>query len=544
MVFDFGVNISGWGQLWLNAPSGCEFKLRYGEQLNSGGCLDNREIEMFIMTGEFQTDTYVSKGDGTEHWHPRFVYHGFRYIEVHGLEQAEESYIVQAAVVHTDLPVTGGFECSQPLLNRIQELAIRSTLTNYHGIPTDCPHREKNGWLGDALLSAEQVLLNFDPVTAYRKWIADIEDAQRPSGQLPGIVPSGGWGYNWGSGPAWDSALILIPWYCYLYAGDRQILEQSFEAMVRYLGFLDSMLNNGIADFGLGDWCPPAEMPNAHKCPTALTDTAYAYVDFKTTAKIALILGKSELAERFESRADYIRSAFRAAYLDSGTGSVAGNSQTALSCVLYQGLIDDDEVQAVFGNLVAEVEKYGRHLDTGILGTKYLLHVLSRYDRSDLAFAVATQTDYPGWGYWIEQGATTLWERWDGKDSHNHHMFSDVSAWFYRELAGMQPDPEEPGFRHCIFKPNPVPGLSWAKAYHDSPYGRVESAWSVESGEFILNVVIPVTCRGSVILPESYSSIVSVDGVDLAAGQRRVEDGKSRMTLELGCGPHRIVAKS
>ena len=541
-VFDFGKNISGWGKLKVSAPSGSEVILRYGERLDGNGMLDTADIDLFIKSGEFQTDRYTAKGAGVETWHPRFTYHGFQYVQTTGLTPSADAESVHAMVVHTALPDAGSFECSNGLLNAIQECARRSTLTNYHGVPTDCPHREKNGWTGDALISGEQVLLNFDPVTAYRKWLLDYVDVQRPSGQLPGIIPTAGWGYNWGSGPAWDSALVLIPWYTYVYSADRGILESTYDAMVRYLGFLGSMESDGIVDFGLGDWCPPAEHSSGHKCPVAVTDTAYAYVDYLTVSRIAEVLGRQDDSRRFSEKASRTRAAFRNAFIDVETGSVEGNSQTSLACALYQGLVDDNEKPMVLRRLIDEVEKAGRHLDTGILGTKYLLHTLSQYGRTDLAYAIATQTDYPSWGHWIKQGATTLWERWDGKSSRNHHMFSDISAWFYRELAGLQPDAREPGFKHVILKPNPVTGLSWAKAHHVSPYGRVESGWAVESGTFRLQIEVPVNCRGTVYLPTQFSENVRINGAMLAPKKAEIHEPSGRQVLRVGSGRYEVIA--
>ncbi len=540
-VFDFGKNISGWGKLTLNGEAGREIVLQYGETVDEQGALDNSELDIFVRTGEFQTDRYTTKGGGEESWHPRFTYHGFRYIQTTGLHpDAGDS--LRALVVHTALPDAGSFECSTELFNTIQELARRSTLTNYHSLPTDCPHREKNGWTGDALVSAEQVLFNFDPVTAYRKWMLDLIDAQRQSGQLPGIVPSAGWGYNWGSGPAWDSALILIPWFTYVYSGDRRILESTYEAMIRYLEFLGTMESDGIVDFGLGDWCPPADEPWGHKCPAKVTDTAYAYVDYLTVSRIAKLLGRNEDAAKFSQKAEATRRAFRAAFVDSATGSVAGDSQTSLACALYQGMLEDGEKPMAFQRLVEEVEKADRHLDTGILGAKYLLHTLSHHGRTDLAYAVTTQTTYPSWGHWIAQGATSLWERWDGKGSRNHHMYSDISAWFYRELAGIQPDPAEPGFKHTIFRPNPVAGLEWVKAHHLSPYGRVESSWTVEAETFRLEIEVPGNCRGTVYLPTGFTEGLKLDGKTLAAAEIGKDEALGRMLLEVSSGRHEVTA--
>lgn len=511
-VYDLGRNISGWAHIKVNGVAGQEIKLTYSERIDEQGRIDRYRIAKFVKSGEFQTDKYVMKGEANEEWEPRFVYHGFRYIEVTGLPEPPSLDSVSGRVAHTDLSTIGGFECSSDKLNRLQELVRWSTLTNYHGMPTDCPHREKNGWTGDAQLSAEQVLMNFDPVSAYRKWLADFRDVQRPSGQLPGIVPTGGWGFNWGSGPAWDSALILIPWYVYLYSGDVSIIEDVYDNMKAYLGYMTQMSENHLVDFGLGDWCHPKKDdinprhsdPDYSVCPEIVTDTAYYYVDALILSKMATLLGKDEDAAAYGRLASDIKKAFRDSFIDSKTGVVKGNCQTSMACALYQGLTYESDRHLVFDRLVEAVEETGRHIDCGILGAKYVMHTLSEYGRSDLAFDIATNPTYPGWGYWLEQGATTFWESWAGGSSRNHHMFSDIGAWFYKALAGINPDEASPGFKNTIFRPNPVPELSYATAWHETMYGTVKCSWRVEGTTFYLNVSVPMNCTATVMFPRGY----------------------------------------
>lgn len=518
-VFDLGQNIAGWGQLKVQGPAGSTITLRYAEKLTPEGDIDASNINKFVKDGEFQTDRFILKGEGDEVFEPRFTYHGFQYIQVTGFPGTPTLDSLAGRVVHTDFETRGEFECSNTLLNRIQQASRWSTLGNYHGIPTDCPHREKNGWTGDASLSAEQVLLNFNPATAYRKWLRDIRDAQRESGQLPGIVPSGGWGYNWGSGPAWDSALVLIPWYLYLYTGDKAVLAENYTAMKRYVDYMTTMASNDTVNFGLGDWCPPEGGTGGYKCPAHVSDTAYYYVDAGVVADTADVLGKKAEATRYRTLAARIRKAFQKSFVDRGTGLVTGGVQTSMACALYQDLIDPEDKPRVLAALVAAIEERGRHLDCGILGTKYLLHTLSDLGRADLAYAIATQTDFPSWGHWIAQGATTLWECWDGTNSRNHHMFSDISAWFYRSLAGIRPDIKEPGFKKVVIQPDPVPGLTWVKAWHESPYGRIESRWTFDGKSFQLDVTIPPNSHGEIHLPTTSVSSVTIDGGDPTAAK-------------------------
>ncbi len=526
-ICDMGENLSGWIRMKAAGPAGTETVFRYSEQIHENGTIDPSKINTFVKGGEFQTDKYCFAGTGEmEEWEPRFTYHGFRYVEITGFPGIPTVAHFEGHVVHTDLPPRGRFSCSDPVINAIQLATEKATLTNYHGIPTDCPHREKNGWTGDAGLSAEQVIYNHDPRTAYAKWLGDFLDAQRPSGQLPGIIPTGGWGYNWGSGPAWDSAMLHISWYLYLYDGDLAILERMYEGMKRYVEFAEGQSENGLVHFGLGDWCPPVGDAQDHKCPTKVTDTAYFAVDADIVARTARLLGKLEDAERFEALARTIREAFMQAFVDSDTGSVLSDSQTSLACALYQNMVPVSLRGKVFDRLVEQVEAADRHIDCGILGAKYVIHVLYDMGRADLAHAITVNPTFPGWGNWMAKGATTLRETWNDDSSQNHHMFSDISAWFYRGLGGILPDPDAPGFRHTFFRPNPVPGMDWVEAEHESPLGKVAIVWRREAGDAI-----------------SYTLTVPVNGsatFHFPLGQMP-EDGGSRVR-KLGSGIHCLRA--
>jgi len=508
---DFGKNISGWVKLKVKGRAGARVTLRFAEKLDDNGDIDPSNINSFTDKDKFQTDVYILKGNGEEIWEPRFVYHGFQYVRIEGFPGKPDKNSITGCIVNTDLKERGSFQCSNDLLNKIQSACLSSTLGNYHGMPTDCPHREKNGWTGDALISAEQVLLNLNPIKAYKKWMRDFIDCQRPNGQLPGIVPTGGWGFNWGSGPTWDSAFILIPWYIYLYDGDTSILPDIYDAAVRYVEFITSMSIGFTVDFGLGDWCPPEGGADSYKCPSIVTDTAFYYIDALMLSRFAGILGHKADKKKYEKLAEKIRKAFNTKFINSKTGEVTGNCQTSYSCALYYGLVEGDVKNKIAVKLIKEVERCNRHIDCGILGAKYVLHVLNDLGRPDLAYAIATQTTFPGWGNWIERGATTLWETWNGDSSRNHHMFSDISAWFYKCLAGINPDPENPGFRHIILKPSPVEGLDWVRCSHECPFGLIECSWRVEGGKLYINAVIPEKSRATLYLPEKYKDCTVVE---------------------------------
>jgi alpha-L-rhamnosidase len=382
------------------------------------------------------------------------------------------------------------------MLNRIQRAADWAFLSNLQGIPTDCPHREKNGWTGDAHLACEQAQFNFFPAPVHQKWINDLGDEQKSTGALPGIVPTSGWGYAFGSGPAWDSAFLLIPYYQYLYYGDTENFRRHFDGMKRYVDYLTSRAKDGIVKIGLNDWAPWKT-----KTEAGITDTAYYYVDAKIVALAAELLGKKDDARKYTELAASIKAAFNQKFYHADTDLYDNGGQTALSCALYQGLVESENQARVLANLVAAVEKTTNHIDTGILGTKYMLNTLLENGRADVAYRIIAQQDEPSWGWWLAQGATTLWEQWNGTESRNHIMFGDVSAWFYKALAGIQPDPQVPGFKHFYVTPQVVGDLTSARGEYDSIRGRIVSDWRVVNGQFHLRVVVPANTTATVTLP-------------------------------------------
>ena len=480
-LLDFGQNISGFAEINMAAPKGTRLKIKYGELLKQDGSLDVSNVAMHVHTGEFQTDEYTFSGEGKELWHPEFVYHGFQYAQVEGVEQLRPESIY-ACFVHTDFERTGYFECSNELINKIYDIGVRSTLGNFVGIPTDCPHREKNGWTGDALLSAEQTLYNFDAFTSYQKWLDDIADVQRPNGMIPAIVPTYGWGYVGASGPAWDSALIQIPWYLYKFYGDISAIKRLYGTMKEYIKYMSSMAEDNLLDFGLGDWCPPGDTWNGYECPAKLTSTGYYFADVQKMAEMAALLGEKEDEIYFKSLLEDIRSSFIKEFIDEKTGVVTGDCQTSYAAVLYFGLFPETLRETLAKMLAQHVEKKGNHLDCGILGTKYIFSALTDNGYCDLAFEIAKAKTYPSYGDWIEKGATTMWEMWNGVDSHNHHMFASIIDWFFSSLAGIRPCADKLQIKPCFPK-----GLDNVKASHNG----ILVEWTKKSDKYLVNIEIP-----------------------------------------------------
>jgi alpha-L-rhamnosidase len=446
-----------------------------------------------------------------------------------------------ACVVQTDFPSAGSFSCSHELINKLQDAILWAYRSNFaNGYPTDCPHREKNGWTGDAHLAAELAMYNFQNTAAYEKWIMDLIDEQRPDGNLPGIVPTSGWGYAWGNGPAWDSALLIVPWTLYIYQGDLRILERAYPAMAKYVEYMGSRAKGHILSHGLGDWTPVKS-----KTPVEVTSTGYYYLDVQILTRAAEVLGKTEDAKKYAALAQQIRSAYnQKLYKGEGVYSVA--SQTALSCALYQGFVFPAERAKVEAKLVEVVEKNQAYPDFGILGSKYIFRSLSEAGRSDLAYAMATKDDKRSYGSWIRRGATTFWEDWGDGESRNHIMFGDVSAWWYQTLAGIRlSDAVSPvaaksnlmdlAFRHSVIAPVPVQGLDWVKAHHGSPYGTIAVSWKKENGLFQLEIDVPVNTTATVCLP------VKPEAKDVVfEGAEVIEPLSGRLTLLIGSGHYGV----
>ncbi|WP_200269239.1 glycoside hydrolase family 78 protein [Luteolibacter pohnpeiensis] len=540
-IFDMGQNFAGHVNLTVSGPAGTSIKMRYAELLHGDGTLDNDDMSKHVRRGgadqAFQTDTYILKGEGTEKWHSRFSYYGFQYVEVTGFPGKPTLESLEGVFIHSDVEKIGQFECSNPLFNWITEAARWSYLSNLYGLPTDCPHREKNGWTADAHIAAEQALYTFDPITIYAKWMNDIADEQRPDGNMPGIIPNAGWGDN--IGPAWDSAFLIIPDYINTYCGDSSILRDHYEGMKRYVDFLGTRAENGIVSYGLNDWAPAST-----KTPADITSTGYYYQDARIVAHTAELLGKSGEAKKYNRLADDIKKDFNKKFYNAETGLYGNGSQAALSCALYHDLVDPENKQRVFDHLLAAIEKSNGHIDAGILGTKYIFRVLTAGGRADVAYAMADKKDAPGWGWWKAQGATTLWEQWNGTESHNHIMFGDIVAWFYESLAGIGADPAQPGFKHIIVRPQPVGDLTYAKGVMESVQGKIESSWKIEGDQFKLHLLIPPNSTATVYITGAKMDEV-MEGNSIAAkaaGIRSAKQEKGAAVFEIESGSYDFTA--
>jgi len=553
-IFDLGQNMVGWCWFKARGPAGTAVQLRHAETLRPDGTLS-----MASLRGARVTDTYTLKGNATEFWQPRFTYHGFRYVEVTGYPGRPTRSALEGQVVHDDLPATGEFACSNEILNRIYRNIVWGVRGNYRSIPTDCPQRdERQGWLGDRSEECRGETYLNDISKLYAKWLQDMADAQRPSGSVPDVAPA--YWPIYSDNVTWPSTLIIAPDVLHRQYADIAVIERAYAPAARWLDYMSGFLTNGlVARDSYGDWCVPPEDPAlihskdpARKTDTTLIATAYFYHDHRLMERYARMLGKSDDAGRFARKADEINAAFNARFLDRERGQYDNGTQTSCVLPLAFGLVPDDLRGRVFDRLVGKItEETKGHIGTGLIGGQYLMRVLSDNGRADLAYAIATQEDYPSWGYMVRQGAT-IWELWNGDtadpamNSGNHVMLvGDLVIWLYEYLAGIAADPEQPGFKHIIMRPQPVGDLTWVKASHHSPHGLITSEWRKIDGKLHWQVLIPPNTTATIFFPADTPPDVTAEGKP-AAGTEEVEFVKAeggRIVFHTGSGRYRFIGK-
>lgn len=495
-VADMGRTMAGWTQLTVNAPAGTVVRLKHGETLNSDGTvhMDNGHV-----TGNrIQLDEYVSAGR-EETWEPKFSYKGFRYVEVTGLTAAPK---LIGRVVHSDVPQVSTFRCSEPLFEQYDTAMRRTVLNNLHGIPTDTPTYEKNGWTGDAQVGAPSMLAEFGLAKFFTKWLGDLADSQDAAGQLPVIVPSGGWGYReLAPAPEWTTVYPFVLREMYRIYGDDRLPAQHWPVLTRYLDWEIGRLRDGLAVTALGDFLAPGTggLPPED---TRLTATAYLYRALLHAAELGDVIGKP--VPRYREVAAGLLAAFNKAFLDpSGyyrTAKDPDYRQTSNAIPLAFGMVPAGSAQAVADRLAAEVKANGNHVNVGCLGASVLLKALSDNGHADAAHAMAAERSYPSWGHWFANGADTMWEMWDtGTRSRNHYFKGTVAQWLYEHVAGLVPG--DAGYRTFIVRPNATTGLSWARLEFESVRGRVGVAWAKVDGRLRLTLDVPVGSTAQVHLP-------------------------------------------
>jgi alpha-L-rhamnosidase len=543
-IYDFGQNASGIISLKVKGNRGAQIRIRPDELVNNQG-----DITQKSGGGPYEFN-YTLKGDSVEVWQPRFTYYGFRYADVEIIESkdaVEKTKILELHMLHTrnSSPTVGSFACSDTLFNRIFDLINWGIKSNMASVATDCPHREKLGWLEQTYLIGPSMHYNFDIHKLYRKIVTDMMDSQLENGLVPDIapeyVPFGG-GFR--DSPEWGSASVFIPWQLYKWYGDKDVLKTAYPMMKRYVDYLGEKANNNILEYGLGDWYDlgPKHPGEAQLTPKAVTATSIYYYDLKLVAMAAKLLGHNRDIKKYDDIAANVKSSFLEKYYNPETGVCSTASQTAYAMPLYTGILPESDKELVLSNLVESIKENDYALTSGDVGYHFLVRVLSENGFSDVLYKMNNRSDRPGYGYQLKMGATSLTESWAALAdvSNNHMMLGHLMEWFYAGLGGIYQDKNSIAYENIIIAPKPVGDIKWVKCSYNSTKGTISSEWGIEENTFTLDIEVPNKASAKVVVPVEYKSIIKV--IDLAS-QREKRIDKNESDLELEAGTYRIIAR-
>ena len=507
-VFDFGVNTAGVTRLRLNGRPGQKITIRHGEYLVNG----KFDLRTTIFSSadrqpryyEYaQCDVYICRG-GEEEFLPRFKYDGFRYAYVEGLLPEQLRADTLTCMEMTSIgEQRASFVSSCHTLTALQQMTEQSDRSNFVYFPTDCPHREKNGWTGDASLSAEQLLLNFDCAKSLKEWLRNVRKAQNSEGALPGIVPTGGWGFEWGNGPVWDAVIVNLPYYIYRYEGDLSAFAENADAIYRYLQYAARRRDEkGLVAYGLGDWVDPFERERGGiAAPLVVTDSITIYDIAEKAAKLFSVAKMPTEAAWTQTFAAEMRAAIRKHLVDD-TLLVFGDCQTCQAIALGTGIFDPEETEAARRHLLRIIHRDGDINACGVLGNRYLFHVLAEAGEIDLAYKIITGTGRTCYGYWVKRGFTTLCESFldvdgPGLDSRNHHFFGDISSFMIRKIAGIRPNPDLADRDAFAIVPHIPKDLESATGSFQRADGALECGFKRENDNISFHISVPGGMHGT-----------------------------------------------
>jgi alpha-L-rhamnosidase len=551
-IFDMGQNMVGWCRLSVAGPRGAKVTLRHAERLRPNGLLYTDNLRSAEVT-----DTYILKGNGTEIYEPRFTYHGFRYVEVKGFPGKPTLAALEGREVHDDVDHVSEFATSNPLLNQIYKAVLWGTKDNYRSIPTDCPQRdERQGWLGDRSEESLGETYMFDLAAFYGKWVQDMGDAQDAEGRISDVSPAY-WPFYFDN-VTWPSSFIMVTDHLYEQYGDVSVIRQNYPGMRKWMTRMETYLKDDLMPRdNYGDWCVPPESPElihsndpSRKTDGTVLGTTYFYHLLHLMARYATILGRQQDAEEYSQLADRLRVAFNKAYFQAGTSQYSNGSATSSVLPLAFRMVPEENRQSVADALIHKIADQNKnHVSTGLIGGQWLMQTLSESGHADIAYQIATQKDYPGWGYMMNHGATTIWELWNGDtanpamNSGNHLMLvGDLVTWLYQNLAGIRTDRDHPAFKHIIMRPTPVGDLTSVKAAYDSSYGKIVSDWKVAGGRFIWNVTAPPNTTATVYVPAKDQAAVTEGGkpAGQATGVKYLRAEAETAVYEISSGSYRF----
>jgi alpha-L-rhamnosidase len=540
-VYDLGQNVSLMPRVTVHGAAGSFITITPAELLKPDGTVDRESVG-----GGQSYWKYTLAGGQTETWFPKFFYHGSRYLQVERMASEAGGALpsidrLEGLVVHSSAPAIGTFESSDELFNRIHTLVQWAQRSNLMSVITDCPHRERLGWLEQYHLNGPSLRYEFDLARLFAKGMGDMADSQLPNGLVPDIAPE----YTvfeegFRDSPEWGSAYVIVPWQQYEWTGDLELLRRHYEGMKRYVEFLGTRATNHILSHGLGDWYDigPDRPGKAQLTPVALTATAFYYFDHVILGRAASLLGETADAQRFAMQARRIREAFNAKFFDRATRRYATGSQTANAVPLVMDLVDPADRADVVNAIAEDVSHRGNALTAGDVGYRYLLRALADNGRSDVIFDMNHQSEKPGYGYQLAKGATSLTEAWnaDPRSSQNHFMLGQIVEWLYHDLAGIRIDPSAPGFKRIEINPQPVGTLTSVSASLDTIRGIVRSRWTKSADRFSLTIVVPPNTTATVYVPAPSAGRVSVETPAGASAAKVLRQQGDRVLYEVPAG--------
>ena len=546
-VFDMGQNMVGWVKLKVKGKKGDQITLKFAEVLDKDGNFYTDNLRKAKST-----DVYILKGEGEEVFEPHFTFHGFRFLKLEGLSAQPSLDQVTGVVIHSEMTPTGSFSCSDPMINQLQHNIQWGQKGNFLDVPTDCPQRdERLGWTGDAQVFSMTAAFNFNVASFYTKWMRDVAADQYPNGFVPHVIPDVLTKGEGGS-TAWADVSFIVPWTTYLSYGDKRILEVQYPSMKGWVEYMKSRAgekNLWTGDTHFGDWLAFATTNSDYPGATTEKDliaTAYYSYSSGILAKIAAIIGNNDDAKKYAQLSTDIKKAFCHEFV-TPSGRLVSHTQTAYSLALAFDLLPEGLIPKAAKYLADDVKKMG-HLTTGFVGTPLLCKTLSAQGYDDLAFMLLNRKEYPSWLYPVTQGATTIWERWDGQkpdgsfqdvgmNSFNHYAYGAIGEWLYQYVAGINIDPEHPGYKHILLAPHTGGGLTNANAEFESLYGKIKSAWKLNGNDFVYEVTIPANTTATVTLPGAELVQLTMNAKPLPANlKENLKQSEKGISLKIGSG--------
>jgi alpha-L-rhamnosidase len=522
---------------------------------------------MTNLTFAKATDTYILKGEGEEIFEPRFTYHGFRYVEIIGYPGKPKAEYFTGCVAHSNLQRTGSFWCNDEMINQVYKNTYWGQRANFMSVPTDCPQRaERLGWTGDMFIYTITAAYNMDTAAYYTKWMKDILDAQTSYGAFSDVAPRVVVLIN--GAPGWGDIGIMLPYVMLKLYSDYRLIEQCYEQMVQWMNYIQEgnpdFLRTKRRGHDYGDW-----LSYNADTPTDVLSTAIWALDAIMMMDIAKTLGKTKDQNKYDQLFQNIKTAFNREYVQSD-GTIKRKTQTIYLFALLANLLDNPIKEKAISHLIQDIKSRDHHLSTGFLGTPYLLPILTETDHLDTAYQILNQEDCPSWKYMVKQGATTIWERWDSdvemdrilkkssmpstylhhrwgdikmNNSYNHFALGSVVEWIYRYMAGIDYDPNNPGFKHIYIKPHPGNGITHVQCSYRSLYGIISTEWKIQGTDFQLDLQIPVNTEATLVLPTTNSSTIREKGQPLNAHKeiKTIEKNKGKIAVKIGSGSYHFV---